>query len=139
MNEMMTIQETSLASTLTGAVSSYTSLKADTSKDKKILFNVMNTPQFRLSDCINTTIKVTDVYCEMVDVVNEETGEMSNMPRVVLVDKDGNGYQAVSKGVFNALKKIFMVFGEPHWEGGIDLKIKQIKKGTYNILTLEVA
>ena len=78
-----------------------------------ILFNAMNNPEKRIGDCINMTIEVKHVYCEVVTCQNRETGEESTCPRIVLIDKDGIGYQAVSMGVFSALKKVMSIKGNP--------------------------
>lgn len=70
-----------------------------------ILFNAMNNPEKRIGDCINLTIEVKHVFCEVVTCINRETGESNICPRIVLIDKDGVGYQAVSMGIYSALKK----------------------------------
>lgn len=124
---------------LTSAKTSYCSYVAETEEQKATLFKVMNNPEKRVADCINEVISVKDVYCEVVECKNKETGEITKCPRIVLIDSDGNGYQAVSRGVFGALSKLFQVYGEPHtWEHPIDLKVKQISKDTNKILTFEV-
>ena len=116
----------------------YCSFEATTPEEKAQLFEIMNNPAERLADNINKTIYVKDVYCEIVDCVNEETGEVSKAPRVVLIDKDNVGYQAVSTGIFSAVKKLFMIYGTPTWEKPIPIEIKQIKKGKKSLLTFNI-
>lgn len=64
----------------------------------------MNNPEHRLSEYINKTILAKDLFCEVVDCVNQETGEITPCPRIVIIDKNGEGYQAVSLGVYAQLK-----------------------------------
>lgn len=116
----------------------YCSFDATTPEEKAQLFEIMNNPAERLADNINKTIYVKDVYCEIVDCVNEETGEVTKAPRVVLIDKDNVGYQAVSTGIFSAVKKLFMIYGQPTWEKPIPIEIKQIKKGKKSLLTFNI-
>lgn len=116
----------------------YCSFDATTPEEKAQLFEIMNNPAERLADNINKTIHVKDVYCEIVDCVNEETGEVTKAPRVVLIDKDNVGYQAVSTGIFSAVKKLFMIYGQPTWEKPIPIEIKQIKKGKKSLLTFNI-
>lgn len=116
----------------------FCSMKATTQEERAILFKAMNNPEFRISDCINMVIEVKDVYCEVVTCTEQSTGEQTKCPRIVLIDKDGKGYQAVSLGIFSALKKVMAVFGQPSWETPIPLKIVQIKKGTKSLLTFDV-
>lgn len=117
----------------------YCSLKPKTEDDEILLFNVMNNPKYRLKDFINKTITVKDVFCEIVQCVNKETGEVNSAPRIVLIDEKGDGYQCVSLGIFSAIKKIFNVKGEPSmWEKPIHLEVKQITKGVNSMLTLNM-
>lgn len=138
MNELVERNVESLENNLVESNDSFCSFTAETPEDKAKLFRIMNSPEKRLSDCINETIVVKDVYCEKVQVVNKETGVVSSCPRVVLVDKDGIGYQSVSFGVFGSLKKLFQVYGVPTWEPGIPVKVKQISRDKNKILTLTV-
>lgn len=104
-----------------------------------ILFNAMNNPEKRIGDCINMTIEVKHVYCEVVTCQNRETGEESTCPRIVLIDKDGIGYQAVSMGVFSALKKVMNIKGNPAtWKKPVKLQVKQISKGDRKLLTFDM-
>lgn len=104
-----------------------------------ILFNAMNNPEKRIGDCINMTIEVKHVYCEVVTCQNRETGEESTCPRIVLIDKDGIGYQAVSMGVFSALKKVMSIKGNPAtWKKPVKLQVKQISKGDRKLLTFDM-
>lgn len=104
-----------------------------------VLFNAMNNPEKRIGDCINMTINVKHVFCEVVTCVNRETGETNMCPRIVLIDTDGVGYQAVSLGVFSALKKIFAIKGSPTtWKKPVKLQVIQITKGDRKILTFNM-
>lgn len=104
-----------------------------------VLFNAMNNPEKRIGDCINMTINVKHVFCEVVTCVNRETGETNMCPRIVLIDTDGVGYQAVSLGVFSALKKIIVIKGNPTtWEKPVKLQVVQITKGDRKLLTFNM-
>jgi hypothetical protein len=104
-----------------------------------VLFNAMNNPDKRIGDCINMTINVKHVFCEVVTCVNRETGETNMCPRIVLIDTDGVGYQAVSLGVFSALKKIFAIKGSPTtWKKPVKLQVVQITKGDRKLLTFNM-
>lgn len=122
---------------LTAREVSFCSLKATDQKGKIALFNAQNNPDKHISDCINEVIKVTDIFVEKVTCKRAD-GQEDVCPRVVLIDEKGQSYQSVSMGIFSALKKLISVFGVPHWEEPISLKIKQLKKGQNSILTFEV-
>ena len=119
-------------------VSMFTSLKADTHEEKAKLFNSMNAPEKRVGDMVGKVIKIKDVFAEMIDLTNPETGEISTAPRVVIIDDKGVTYQAVSVGIFSALKKMFNLFGMPTYEPAIPVEIRQINKGQNRILTFDI-
>ena len=123
---------------LTANTTMYSSVKVETPEAKALLFNAMNNPAYRIADCINKVIMVKDIFVETVECVNKESGEVSTCPRVVVIDADGVGYVAVSTGIYNAIRKVIAIFGEPTWENPIPLEVKQISKGDRKILTFNV-
>lgn len=128
----------SVAVDLTSAQTQFCSMSAETQEEKAKLYNAMNNPEKRIGDCINMTINAKDLYIEVVNCTNEETGEITACPRIVIIDDEGVGYQAVSVGIFSALKKVVQVFGAPTWETPVKLKVQQITKGARKMLTLNV-
>lgn len=118
--------------------SMFCSIQGGTIEAKKAVFNASNNPDHKVGDYINKVIVVKDVLAELIEVKNEETGEMEVTPRVVLIDVDGKSYQAVSKGIFNALKKAIAIFGSPSWEDGLPILVKQVSVGKGSMLTFDV-
>lgn len=117
----------------------YCSMKVESLEDKKKLFNYINNPAKRISDCINEVIEIKDIYLAEIDITDKETGEVSVCPRTILISSDGQAYQAVSIGIFNAVRNMIFLLGEPtFWECPMPIKIKQITKGANTILTFEV-
>lgn len=123
---------------MTSAQTQFCSMTPSNEKEKAQMFNAMNNPDKRLADCINMKIKCKDVYVEVVNCTNEETGEVTACPRIVLIDDKGVSYQAVSLGIYSAIKKVIQVFGVPTWENGVMLEVKQVSKGAKKMLTLNV-
>lgn len=125
---------------MTTAQTQFCSMVAETDEEKAQLFNVINNPEKRLADCINMTINAKHLYIEVVNCTNEETGEITACPRIVIIDEKGISYQAVSLGIYSALKKIIQIFGVPqNWKKSIPLEVKQVTKGTRKMLTLNIA
>lgn len=115
----------------------FCSLTADTAEKKKSLFNATNDPDHRIKEFVNKPIKVKDVFVEVVECTNRDTGEVRKCPRIVLIDDKGVSYTAVSIGVFSALRKIFSIFGTPDtWEEPITVTPKLIEKNPYSVLTI---
>lgn len=128
----------SLAADMTTAQMSFCSMTATTDEEKGKLFNAMNNPDQRLADHINKVINAKDLYVEIVNCTNEETGEITACPRIVIIDEKGVSYQCVSIGIYSALKKVIQVYGAPTWQKPVKLEVKQVTKGTRKMLTLSV-
>lgn len=125
-------------SDLTDASAFYTSMQVANKEDKiRLVHNMMN-PDKNLRDCINMEIILKDILCEIVEITNED-GSHTTAPRIILIDTEGTSYVCVSTGIWNALKKIIVIFGPPTWEDGLPLVVKQINKKDRAILTLDMA
>lgn len=111
---------------LTSGKSGWCSLTPKTEEDAATLFNAIGSPE-KIADHINEVIDVAHVYAEVIQVVSEANGETVNVPRVVLIDQKGKGYQAVSVGIYNATKRLLQLFGEPSgWKTPKRIKIRNI-------------
>lgn len=141
-NELMNVEERpGFVADLTTATESFCSFVPATPEDKARLFKAMNNPDKKVGECVNLTICVKDIYAEMVTIVNKETGEASQAPRIVLIDTEGVSYQTVSSSMYNGMKKLIQIYGVPTWEDGINIQIKQkaISGGKgWSILTFDV-
>lgn len=116
----------------------FCSMRTGTAKEKAALYNATSNPNHKVGDYINKTIRVKDIYVEAIELEDDESGDTITAPRIVLVDVDGDSYQAVSKGVFNSLIRLINTFGQPTWEEGLPLIVRQISLGKNQMLTLEI-
>lgn len=116
----------------------YCTMEVKTQEDRMALFNIMNSPDEKLAEHINEIISLRHIFTEMVDVTNEETGELEKAPRIVLIDENGKSYSCVSRGILGALKKLFQCFGMPTvWTAPLKIKVLQQQgKGTNKFLTI---
>lgn len=141
MNEIITINTKKneiLDGINTATTSIYSSFVAESNDDKAKLYNALNAPEVKIADHIGKEINVKDVIIEPVEIVDEKTGEVCTAPRVTLIDVAGHTYAATSNGIYNALKRIFALYGSPTWEDGIPVRIRQITNGQNRIFTLDI-
>ena len=102
----------------------YCSKLVETEKEKKELFNALETCDALLNDCVGQEIEIQDIYVEEKQIVDEETGELKTKFRTILFDKSGQTYATGSYGIFNVLKKIVGVYGLPTtWEKPLKVKV----------------
>lgn len=115
----------------------FVSFRAEDMKSKVRLFNAMNQPKYKVSDMINKKIKLKDVILMNVTMEGED-GEQDTGIRSVLIDADGNAYNATSNGIFSSLTNLYMIFGTLHFENPLEIMISQIptKRGSTLSITL---
>ena len=126
-----------LARDIQGGGKGYCTMVAEDKKAKARLYNACSSPK-KLSDCINIPIEMIHFFVEIIQCANKESGELVNVPRVVIIDKKGQGYQAVSVGIYNAVKRIVAMFGHPStWSEPVTVVTQNVDLGsgqhTYNL------
>lgn len=130
--ELMNPQETAL----------YCSIVDDGSmKSKAAIFNTVNSPDKKLSENIGEVIALRHIAAHPITLVDENTGELVEALRVVLVDDKGVSYEAVSNGVANAVSRIIQIFGQPaDWSEPVKVKAvqKQTRNGNNKVTTLKI-
>ena len=102
----------------------YCSKVAETEKEKKELFNALESCDALLNDCVGQEIKIKDIYVEEKQVMDDTTGEMKIKYRTILFDENGQTYATGSYGIYNILKKIVQIYGLPEtWEKPLKVKV----------------
>lgn len=111
---------------LKAATGCYCSMTAVDNAAKVTLYNVCSSPA-KISDMINKRISVLHIYVEVIQVLSESSGEFVNAPRVILIDEKGKGYQAVSTGIYNSVKRMINLFGDPaNWDTPHTVEVKNV-------------
>lgn len=102
----------------------YCSKIAESEKEKKELFNALETCDALLNDCVGQEINIKDIYCEEKQVADNETGELKTKFITIIFDESGQTYATGSYGIFNVLKKIVSIYGLPTtWEKPLKVKV----------------
>lgn len=125
---------------ITGGGRGFCSMTAVDNRAKVTLYNACSNPE-KVADYIGKQIKLMHFYVEVIQTVSEQTGEVVTVPRVVLIDAAGKGYQAVSIGMYNSIKRVVAMFGLPEtWDAPHTVEIQQVstKTGrTFNLLLID--
>lgn len=116
----------------------YCSKVAKTEKEKKELFNALESCDALLNDCVGQEISIQDIYVEEKQVQDEETGELKTKFRTIIFDASGQTYATGSYGIYNVMKKIVGIYGLPDtWEKPLKVKVaKRPIKDNKQSLTL---
>lgn len=132
----------------------YTSFNPESIEAKKKLFNAINSTDNRLADYINKPINMVDVVVRKVELSNNfgDDKDKDTPPegfvaeaekregfRVVIIDDDGVSYAATSAGIYNSICTLRNVFGDLHFDEGLQIIPKQVKTKNGNTLTIALA
>lgn len=139
-NEIMNVQNNDAMDIMAeaNAIRPYVSFTPETPEDKVKLYNAMNSPMYRLKSMINKPIKMVDAVLIPAQTVNEETGEVQNVIRSVIIDDQGNTYAASATGVITSLRNLVNVFGSLHFDKPLTVIPKEVVVKRGNTLTLEI-
>lgn len=105
----------------------YCSVKAESAEDKKKLFNALESCDKLLNDCEGAEFTMKDIYIEQYLDKKDDDDDGKIKYRTIIFADDGTTYVSTSYGIYNVLKKIFGIYGQPKdWNEGI--KVKVIKR-----------
>lgn len=111
---------------------SMTTMECNTREEKKLFYNAVQNPTAKVSDFINKTLTIADVYMEQAEY-NDDQGTTTGI-KTVIITPEGQGILANSMGIAKALYGIFDIFGMPsEWDEPMTVEVKQVEtpKGRY--------
>lgn len=104
----------------------YCSKLAESEKEKKELFNALESCDALLNNCVGQEIEIKDIYVEEKNVADDETGELKTKYRTIIFDVSGQTYATGSYGIYNVLKKLVQIYGLPtSWEKPLKVKVSK--------------
>jgi hypothetical protein len=109
----------------------FSSIVPETKEQKIAMLNLLSGDDEKtqaLGEHIGKQIQVADVILNPYDKINEETGEVEYGVLTYLITSDGVVYVTSSKSVYFSMKRIFQVFGEPHYSEDEVITVKVVKK-----------
>ena len=93
----------------------FSSINPVTRSEQILIYNIVSGNAAALADFVGQTLAITDVICHNARLIDQSTGQVSELIRTILIAEDGSAYSAVSGGVINCLKKLFKLIGNPPW------------------------
>lgn len=113
------------------------------------LYNSLQECDVKLNDIKGTTIEVADVFVEKKEVAERDdaTGEVVRDPetdevvtktrfRTILFGIDGKTYVSAAYGVYNSLRQIIPIFGNPSKTNPIKVKVgtRKLRSGKESLI-----
>lgn len=113
------------------------------------LYNSLQECDVKLNDIKGSTIEIKDVFVEKKEVAerDEKTGEVlrdeetdevltKTKFRTILFGVDGKTYVSAAYGVYNSLRQIIPIFGNPSKENPIKVKVgtRKLRSGKESLV-----
>lgn len=90
------------------------------------VFELIQTSTGAVADLIGKQIAVKHIVAHSVEIVDEDTGEVTDADRIVLVTPDGQSFACVSNGVRRSLQMIMALTNSmPPWDPAMVLEVSQ--------------
>lgn len=132
---MLTVQEQADAIAEAGS-GVWVPFAPESREAKATLYNALSSAGERLGDYVGDAIEVANVVIQGCKFTDEETGEVTNGSRLILVGPEGQIYKSTSRGMVRAAVQLVEMFGTPdQWGEPLTIAIErvQLRKGfTYN-------
>ena len=112
------------------------------------LYNALQQCDVKINDLKGSEIEVVDLFVEKKEVaerdektdeiIYDENGEVKTKTRfrTILFDKDGKTYVSAAYGVYNSLRQIIPIFGNPTKENPIVVKVgtRKLRSGRESLI-----
>lgn len=103
----------------------HTTIDMSTDEGKDAVYSALQDAA-KIDEHLNEVIHLKDVVTQNMQMVNEQTGELQNTVRVILIDADGNAYTAISSVIMSAINTMFSVYGMPStWSAPKDVVVTE--------------
>lgn len=104
--ELAQVEENRIAVKAAVPIHMITTFDTTTDEGEAKAFNASMGGDEKVDDHIGETIDLVDYLVEPVETVDENTGEVTMMPHVVLFATDGTSYEGFSKGLYTSVQRL---------------------------------
>lgn len=126
----------------------YCTMDLEDKANKAALYNSLQECDVKLNDIKGSTIEVVNIFIEEKEVAerDEKTDEVLHDEegnvitktrfRTILFGADGKTYVSAAYGVYNSLKQIIPIFGNPSLENPIKVKVgtRKLRSGKESLI-----
>jgi len=128
-----------IASLQAGGQSVWSSIQGEDFESRlKVADAVVNSTPLR--DHLGEKIMLRHIVAQATTIADRQTGEITPVVRLVLIDEDGTAYNAMSGGLFKSIENLIGILGMPaYWPGPVPVKINREGKVGEQYYTLKFA
>lgn len=112
-----------------GVSSVFSSIQGDDFASRKKVVSAVTDSQ-PLREHLGEVINLKDVVVQVVAMENEQTKQLEDQPRVILIDDAGNSYHAISGVILKDVQNLMGILGQPHtWPEPVPVAVKEQQSG----------
>lgn len=119
-----------------GKATVFSTITGNDHATKLEVFNAV-TNSLPIADNLGKTINLVNIVVQSVEMTDENSGEVQDVPRTILVDADGTAYHAISGGLFRSVETMLGVVGHPSgWPAPLPVAVTREGSGTNKYFTM---
>lgn len=128
-----------IAKLASGQATVYSTFQGDDFDTKIALLEAVTNSE-PIAENLNKRIDIVNLVIQPVEMADEQTGEMREVPRVILIDENGVAYHAISMGIYRAVETVLGIVGQPHtWPHPLPVKLVREGKAPRAYFTIKNA
>lgn len=117
----------------------YSSFDHTTPEGRRQLYRSSLSADVRQEEWLKTPFPTVNIVIRPERHLNEETGELDPVTRLVAFDAEGFRACATGEGVLNSLRELLQHFGPPPWSPPLKLRLVQNRSAKgYNYYSLDL-
>lgn len=110
-----------------GTSNIYSTIKTDDRAGQMQLLSAVTDAQ-PLNENLDKRINLRHVVFQATELADDETGEVTDVVRIILIDEDGTAYAAISGGLLKSLQNIIGIMGNPStWTEPLPITVAEVR------------
>lgn len=86
---------------------------------------------------LGEVIALVDVVIQVIPMENEDTKQLEDVTRVILIDAEGNSFHAISGVLFKDVQNLIGILGKPSsWPEPVSVAVREDGNGRRRFMTL---
>lgn len=127
-----------IAAMRSGNIGIYTGVQPVSFSDRVSMMKAVSGSE-PVAENLNKVMNAVNIIIQTLEMADETTGELGQVPRITIVTDEGKSFSAISSVLLRDVTLLFAVMGEPRdWPGAVPMVITREGTGNRKYFKLEV-
>lgn len=113
------------------------SLVPQNDSERNAILKALQQPDENVQETLNTPFVVANVLVQVVPILDEESGEIEDAAKVVLISPDGRSRGCWAKSILRAFQNLSALYGRPPWVPALTVTIRARSRNNRTTYYLE--